>query len=210
MDKMLEAIPEPRKELSARAPMILAHQIDPDQIGMVIGKGGETIQTITKECEVEIDISDEGVVTITAPDQEKGNKALKWIEEITYEPKVGDVFNGKVVKIMEFGAFVQIVPGKDGLVHISELSKDRVNKVEDVVKEGDIIKVKLMKIDDKGRYGLSHKATLGDEASAKVEDKIAESHASHSPDSKKPESQVGKGGHGELVEGTSAVRKVNG
>jgi len=209
MDKMLEAIPEPRKELSDRAPMILAHKIDPEKIGMVIGKGGETIQAITKECEVEIDISDEGIVTITAPDQEKGNKALEWIEQITYEPKIGEVFDGKVVKIMEFGAFVQIMPGKDGLVHISELSKDRVNKVEDVVKEGDILKVKLMKIDDKGRYGLSHKATLDDKGSAPT-GAPKESHASHSPDSKKPEAQVGKGGTGELVEGTSAVRKVNG
>ncbi len=208
MDKMLEAIPEPRKELSDRAPMILAHKIDPEKIGMVIGKGGETIQAITKECEVEIDIADEGIVTITAPDQEKGNKALEWIEQITYEPKIGEVFDGKVVKIMEFGAFVQIMPGKDGLVHISELSKDRVNKVEDVVKEGDILKVKLMKIDDKGRYGLSHKATLDDKGSAPT-GAAKESHASHSPDSPKPEQQ-GKGGHGELVEGTSAVRKVNG
>ena len=210
MDKMLEAIPEPRKELSSRAPMILAHKIDPEKIGMVIGKGGETIQAITKECEVEIDIADEGIVTITAPDQEKGNKALKWIEQITYEPEVGEVFDGKVVKIMEFGAFVQIMPGKDGLVHISELSKERVNRVEDVVKEGDMLKVKLMKVDDKGRYSLSHKATLGDQGSAPTKGTAPESHSSHSPDSKKPEAQVGKGGQGELVEGTSAVRKVNG
>jgi polyribonucleotide nucleotidyltransferase len=210
MDKMLEAIPEPRKELSDRAPMILAHKIDPDKIGMVIGKGGETIQAITKECEVEIDINDDGIITITAPDQEKGNKALKWIEQITYEPEVGEVFDGKVVKIMEFGAFVQIMPGKDGLVHISELSKERVNKVEDVVKEGDILKVKLIKVDDKGRYSLSHKATLGDQGSAPTKGTTPESHSSHSPDSKKPEAQVGKGGTGELVEGTSAVRKVNG
>jgi len=155
-------------------------------------------------------INDDGIITITAPDQEKGNKALKWIEQITYEPEVGEVFDGKVVKIMEFGAFVQIMPGKDGLVHISELSKERVNRVEDVVKEGDMLKVKLMKVDDKGRYSLSHKATLGDQGSAPTKGTAPESHSSHSPDSKKPEAQVGKGGTGELVEGTSAVRKVNG
>lgn len=160
LEKMVAAISEPRKELSKYAPLIESIKIDPEMIGAVIGKGGETIQEITKECGVEIDINDDGIVTITAPDKEKGDKAKAWIEKITYVPVVGDVFDGRVVKIMDFGAFVEILPGKEGLVHISELANSRVNKVEDVVKEGDRIKVKLIKIDDQGRLNLSHKATL--------------------------------------------------
>ncbi|MDA1060543.1 MAG: polyribonucleotide nucleotidyltransferase, partial [bacterium] len=196
MGKMLAVIPEPRKKLSAHAPLILSISIDPDMIGKVIGKGGETIQGITKDCEVEIDISEEGLVTITAPDQEKGEKALNIVKQITYVPKAGEVFDGKVVRIMDFGAFVEILPGQDGLVHISELANERVNKVEDVVKLGDSLKVKLVKIDDQGRYNLSHKATLGGGGH------------SDGPSDKGPEQ--GKGGHGEIVPGTKAIRKVNG
>lgn len=217
MAKMLEVIPEPRKQLSKFAPMIFSHQIDPDMIRVVIGKGGETIQEITKECGVEIDINDDGIVTITAPDQEKGDKALDWIKRITYIPKAGEVFEGKVVKIMDFGAFVEFLPGKDGLVHISELAKSRVNKVEDVVKLGDKLKVKLMAIDDQGRYNLSHKATLdGDGGSGSPA--AGSNQPSHKPsDGGAGEGQgegggamQGKGGHGETVPGTRNVRKVNG
>ncbi|OGJ43273.1 polyribonucleotide nucleotidyltransferase [Candidatus Peregrinibacteria bacterium RIFCSPLOWO2_01_FULL_39_12] len=160
LEKMIEVVPEPRKHLSKYAPLIMSLQIDPEMIRIVIGKGGETIQGITKECEVEMDISDEGLVTITAPDQEKGNKALEWVKRITYVPEVGETFEGKVTRILEFGAFVEFLPGKEGLVHISELSKERVGRVEDVVKIGDTIKVKLMKIDEQGRYNLSHKAVM--------------------------------------------------
>ncbi len=160
LDAMLAVIPEPRKEMSPNAPRIISMQIDPDKIRDVIGKGGETIQKITKETGVEIDIEDSGLVMITAVNQEAAKLAQEWIGRITYEPQIGDVFTGKVVKIMEFGAFVEMVPGKDGLVHISELANRRVEKVEDVVKEGDIIKVKLIDIDAQGRYKLSHKATL--------------------------------------------------
>lgn len=160
LEAMLKAIPEPRKQLSQYAPLIMNIMINPELIRIVIGKGGETIQAITKECKVEMDIDDDGTVTITAPDQPSGQKAIDWINRLTYQPKVGDVFEGKVVRLMEFGAFVEISPGKDGLVHISQLAKDRVNKVTDVVKLGDTLKVKLMEIDDQGRYNLSHKATL--------------------------------------------------
>jgi len=160
LDAIHEAIPEPRKELAPNAPRIISIQIDPDKIRDVIGKGGETIQKITKETGVEIDIEDSGIIMITSTNQEAAKLAREWIERITYEPKIGDIFTGKVVKIMEFGAFVEMVPGKDGLVHISELADHRVEKVEDVVKEGDIIKVKLIDIDDKGRYKLSHKQAL--------------------------------------------------
>lgn len=168
LDSMAAVLPAPRPELSKYAPRITAIKIDPEMIRMVIGKGGETIQKITKETGVEIDIDDSGIVMITAHDQASGKAAEEWIHRITYEPTVGDVFTGKVVKIMEFGAFVEIAPGKDGLVHISELANTRVNKVEDVVKEGDMITVKLLEIDSQGRYKLSHKATLAPEVVKKA------------------------------------------
>jgi len=157
---MLSAIPEPNKSLSKYAPMIMHMNINPDLIKIVIGKGGETIQKITAECDVEMDIEQDGLVTITAKEQEGGQKALDWVKKLTYEPKAGEIFDGKVVKIMEFGAFVEFLPGKDGLVHISQLSDKRVERVEDVVKEGDTLKVKLMEIDKQGRYNLSHKAVM--------------------------------------------------
>jgi polyribonucleotide nucleotidyltransferase len=160
LEEMKKTIAAPNKELSKYAPLIMNMKILPELIKIVIGKGGETIQKITAECGVEIDIEQDGLVVITAKDQESGKKAVDWIGRLTYQPKVGDVFDGKVVRIMEFGAFVEITPGKDGLVHISQLAATRVNKVEDVVKLGDIIKVKLVEIDDQGRYNLSHKATL--------------------------------------------------
>jgi len=200
LEKMLEVVPSVSPQLSKFAPMIMSMKIDPDMIGLVIGKGGETIQKITKECEVEIDIKDDGTVTITAPDQEKGAKAKSWVERITYTPEVGEVFDGEVVRLMDFGAFVQIMPGKDGLVHISEMKNERVNKVEDVVKIGDKVKVKIIKIDDQGRINLSMKALLAGNAGA------AAPQSSGSTEHK----EYAKGGEGEIVEGTSSVRKVNG
>jgi polyribonucleotide nucleotidyltransferase len=160
LDKMAQTIAAPNKQLSQYAPLIMHMKIDPDLIKIVIGKGGETIQKITAECDVEIDIEQDGLVVITAKDQTSGQKAVEWINRLTYQPKAGEVFEGKVVKIMDFGAFVEFLPGKDGLVHISQLAKDRVAKVEDVVKVGDTIKVKLVEVDSQGRYNLSHKATL--------------------------------------------------
>jgi polyribonucleotide nucleotidyltransferase len=160
LDEIEKVIPAPRAELAPNAPRIISISIDPDKIRDVIGKGGETIQKITKETGVEIDIEDSGLIMITSVNQESARLAREWIERITYEPKIGDTFTGKVVKIMEFGAFVEMVPGKDGLVHISELADRRVEKVEDVVKEGDIIKVKLIDIDNQGRYKLSHKQAI--------------------------------------------------
>ncbi len=152
---MTDHIAEPNKELSPYAPLIETIKIDPDMIRVVIGKGGETIQKITEECGVQIDIEDEGLVFITAPNQESGQKAKDWINKITYTPEVGDMFEGKVVRLMDFGAFVEMAPGKDGLVHISKLAPWRVNQVTDLVKEGDIVKVKLTEIDSQGRYNLS-------------------------------------------------------
>lgn len=119
-----------------------------------------------------MDIDDDGNVVITAPDQEKGNGALKAVQQITYKPQAGDEFEGEVVKIMDFGAFVQFAPGKDGLVHISQIANERVNKVEDKLKMGDKVKVKLMEVDSQGRYNLSMKALLGkSEDAPKHEDK---------------------------------------
>ncbi|MFA5829968.1 MAG: polyribonucleotide nucleotidyltransferase [Candidatus Gracilibacteria bacterium] len=160
LQKMFEVMPAPNKELSKYAPMIMHLKIKPELIKVVIGKGGETIQKITAECDVEIDIEQDGLVVITAKDQESGQKAVDWINRLTYMPKAGDEFEAKVVKIMDFGAFVEFLPGKEGLVHISQLAWTRVNKVEDVVGVGDILKVKLMEVDDQGRFNLSHKLTL--------------------------------------------------
>ncbi|MBU1089944.1 polyribonucleotide nucleotidyltransferase [Patescibacteria group bacterium] len=152
---ILAAIPEARKELSEYAPLIISVKIDPDKIREVIGKGGEMIQKITAECGVEIDIEDDGMVVITAPDQESGKKAKEWVERIVYVPKAGDEFDGKVVRIMDFGAFVEILPGKDGMVHISALAPHRIEKVEDAVKIGDHIRVKVVEVDQMGRINLT-------------------------------------------------------
>ncbi len=157
---MEKTLPAARPELSKYAPLIETIKIPVEQIKDVIGKGGETIQKITRECGVQIDIEEDGLTFVTAPDQEKGKQALEWIKKIIYIPQVGDTFEGKVTRIMEFGAFVEFIPGKEGLVHISQLANKRVNRVEDVVKLGDPLKVKLVEIDDMGRYNLSHKATL--------------------------------------------------
>ncbi len=162
MGKMLEALSAPRAEMSKYSPMITTIKIDPDFIRAVIGKGGETIQKITAECGVEMDIEQDGLVTITAPDQVSGDKAINWVKQITYVPQVGDEFEGTVVRLMEFGAFVEFIPGKDGLVHISNLRPYRVNNVTDVVKEGDKVKVKLIKVDEQGRYNLSMKEYYSD------------------------------------------------
>lgn len=165
MAKMLETIATPRTETSSYAPRITTIVIDAEKIREVIGKGGETIQKITAECGVNIDIDQEdgkqtALVLITAPNMESGKKAEEWVMAIVAEPEVGKVYEGKVVKIMEFGAFVEFMPGKQGLVHISELDNKRVNRVEDVVKEGDTLAVKLMEIDKQGRNNLSHRATM--------------------------------------------------
>ncbi|HRV76270.1 MAG TPA: polyribonucleotide nucleotidyltransferase, partial [Candidatus Saccharimonadales bacterium] len=157
LQKMLEVIPTPKKDLSPYAPRVVSIQINPEKIGAVIGKGGENIQALTKETETEIDINDEGIVTIASPNLENIELAKKRIEQLTEEPEIGKTYNGKVVKIMEFGAFVNILPGIDGLVHISNLSLDgsRVEKVEDVVKEDQEVTVKIIDIDQK-----SHKISL--------------------------------------------------
>ncbi|TXG78087.1 polyribonucleotide nucleotidyltransferase [Patescibacteria group bacterium] len=159
LEHMLSVIDAPKGELSPFAPRVESISINPDKIREVIGKGGETIQKITAETGTEIDIKDDGTVMIASPDKAKINAAVQWIQSITEDPEVGKIYVDRpVVSVMDFGAFVQIMPGKDGLVHISELSEDRVEKTSDVVKEGDKVTVKLVAIDDRGRLQLSMKA----------------------------------------------------
>jgi polyribonucleotide nucleotidyltransferase len=159
---MLKAIPEPRPHVNEYAPKMLQTKIPVDKIREVIGQGGKVIQKISAECEVKIDINDEGNVFISGVDGDKANKALQIIETIANDPEVGAIYKGKVVRIMSFGAFVEIAPGKDGLVHVSKLDKNRVENVEDVVSIGDEIVVKVIEIDKQGRINLSRKDALAD------------------------------------------------
>jgi polyribonucleotide nucleotidyltransferase len=159
LEHMLKTIATPRPELSEFAPRVESIQINPDKIREVIGKGGETIQKITAETGADIDIEDDGTIRISSPDLNSISAAKQWIWSITAEPEVGKIYeNVPVVSVLDFGAFVQILPGKDGLVHVSEMSEQRVNKPSDVVKEGDRVTVKLVAIDDRGRLQLSMKA----------------------------------------------------
>ena len=151
---MLKAIAEPRTEVSQYAPKVIHMEIPVDKIRDVIGSGGKVIQKIIADTGAKIDIEDDGRVFISAPNSEMGEEARKIIEGIVKEPEIGEVYDGKVVRIMDFGAFVEFLPGKDGLVHISKLDKTRVEKVEDVVKVGDDIKVQVIEIDKMGRINL--------------------------------------------------------
>jgi polyribonucleotide nucleotidyltransferase len=163
MKHMLETLAAPRKELSPYAPHVETITINPDKIREVIGKGGETIQKITGETGAEIDIKDDGTVMIASPDKTSIDAAKQWILNITEDPEVGKIYKDvPVVNVMDFGAFVQVLPGKDGLVHVSEMSEERVEKPSDVVKEGDRVTVKLVAIDDRGRLQLSMKAAARD------------------------------------------------
>ena len=157
LNHMLSVIDKPRAELSPYAPRIEKIKINPEKIGAIIGKGGEMINKITSETEAEIDIKEDGLITISSSDKEKIEKALTWIKSLVEEPKVGKIYRGKVVSIKDFGAFVNILPGIDGMLHISQLSEKRVEKVTDVVKQDQEIWVKLDQIDDKGRLSLTMK-----------------------------------------------------
>ncbi|MBU1092053.1 polyribonucleotide nucleotidyltransferase [Patescibacteria group bacterium] len=160
LENIKKTLPGPRNELSPYAPQIITFNINPEKKGMVIGPGGRTINKIIETTGAEINIEEDGKVFITAMDATSAQKAKETIEEITYEPKVGEVFKGRVVKVMDFGAFVEIKPKIEGLVHISELAPFRVDKVTDIVKEGDSVNVKLINIDDQGRLKLSIKQVL--------------------------------------------------
>ena len=160
MQEMLDEIPEPRAELSPYAPRIISMQIDPDHIRTVIGPGGKTINRIIAETGVKIDIDDTGLVYIAAPDMESAQAGVRDIELLTKEPEPGEIYEGKVTRVMPFGAFIEILPGKEGLLHISKMAKERVEKVEDVMNVGDIVKVKVTEIDSQNRINLSRKELL--------------------------------------------------
>ena len=159
LDKMYEALPEPG-ELSKFAPRIISLQINPEKIGALIGPGGKNIKKIIEDTGCEVNVDDDGLVTVAGQDASKCEEAVKLVEAITFEPEVGMEFEGKVTRLMAFGAFVEFAPGREGLVHISELEWRRVDKVEDVCSPGDTMKIKLMKIDDQGRLDFSRKALL--------------------------------------------------
>ena len=157
---MLPCIAEPRSEVSKYAPKMITMHIDPDKIRDVIGKGGSVIQKIVAESGAKIDIDDDGTIHIASPDAESCEKAKKCIDDIVFVPEVGQLYYGRVVRLMTFGAFVELAPGKDGLVHISKLADKRIEKVEDACKIGDMMWVKVTEIDEKGRVNLSHKDAM--------------------------------------------------
>ena len=161
---MLTTLNRPRTEMSDYAPRVESIKINPDKIREVIGKGGEMINKIIAETGAEIDIKDDGTVFIASPDKKSIDGATQWIKSITDDPIVGTIYkDSRVVSVLDFGAFVEILPGKEGLVHVSEMSEERVNKPSDVVKEGDRVTVKLVAIDDRGRLQLSMKKLLRSE-----------------------------------------------
>ena len=160
LGKMEEVIDTPRESISDYAPRIFNIKINPDKIREIIGPGGKTINKIIDETGVKIDTFDDGQVVITSDNNINGSRAIEMINEIIKEIEAGETYLGKVTKIMNFGAFVEVLPGKEGLVHISQLAHERVNKVEDVLKVGDEIMVKVTEIDKQGRVNLSRKALL--------------------------------------------------
>ena len=155
LEHMLSVLPQPRQALSPYAPRIEKIKINPDKIGAVIGKGGEMINKITSETGAEIDIKEDGLITVASPDGVSIEKAMNWIKSLVEEPEVGKIYEGRVVSIKDFGAFVNILPGVDGMVHISKLAEGRVNKVTDVVKEGQTVRVKITGIDERGKINLT-------------------------------------------------------
>jgi polyribonucleotide nucleotidyltransferase len=162
LDVMASAIAEPRTELSPYAPRIITLRISPELIGNVIGPGGKMINEIISTTGVQsIDIEDDGLVMITSTDAEGAEKARQWVTDLTREVAAGEVFKGKVTRLMDFGAFVEVLPKQEGLVHISELAPWRVNAVSDIVKVGDTVHVKVKEIDDLGRMNLSMKDAEG-------------------------------------------------
>ncbi len=166
LGEMAKVIDTPRSEMSEFAPRLLTIKIHPDKIREVIGKGGATIRSITEETGTTIDITDDGTVMIASVNREAANAAKARIEQIVSDVEPGRIYEGKVAKLMDFGAFVTILPGKDGLVHVSQISNERVEKVSDKLKEGDIVKVKVLEVDKQGRIRLSMKAVTEDEGAS--------------------------------------------
>ncbi len=159
LDEMNKVLPEPN-DISPYAPRIMSVMINPEKIGALIGPGGKNIKKIIEDTSCEVNVDDDGMVTVAGENTEKCNEAMELVKAITFEPEVGMEFEGKVTRLMSFGAFVEFVPGREGMVHISELEWARVDKVEDVLNPGDMVKVKLIKVDDQGRLDFSRKALL--------------------------------------------------
>jgi polyribonucleotide nucleotidyltransferase len=155
LDQMDKVLAQPRAQMSEWAPSIITIKIDPEKIREVIGKGGAVIRAITEETGTTIDIENDGTVKIASVDGVSGREAQRRIELITAEVEVGRIYEGKVARLMDFGAFVTILPGKDGLVHISQISDERVERVSDKLKEGDVVRVKVLEVDRQGRVRLS-------------------------------------------------------
>jgi len=166
LDKMQEAVPQGKTELSNFAPRLITIKINPEKIRDVIGKGGAVIRALTEETGTQIDISDEGVVTIASVDAAAGQEAKRRIEELTASVEVGKNYDGVVLKLLDFGAIVQVIPGKDGLLHISQIANERVNAVADYLKEGQAVRVKVLETDDRGRLKLSMKAVAAEDGNA--------------------------------------------
>ena len=157
LGEMAKAIKKPKDKISDYAPTITTFKVHKDKIREVIGKGGAVIREISETTGAKIEIDDEGVVSVAAVDAKSGNDAIEWIKGIVEEPEIGKIYEGKVVKLMDFGAFVNFMGSKDGLVHISQLKNERVEKVSDVINEGDIVKVKVLDVDGRGKVKLSMK-----------------------------------------------------
>ena len=166
LGEMAKVISTSRTEMSEFAPRLMTMKIHPDKIREVIGKGGTTIRSITEETGATIDINDDGTVIIASVNREAADAAKHRIEQIVADVEPGRIYEGKVVKLMDFGAFVTILPGKDGLVHVSQISNERVEKVSDKLKEGDVVKVKVLEVDKQGRIRLSMKAVTEEEAAS--------------------------------------------
>ena len=171
LDKMNEIIQKPREQLSSYAPRLITIKIDTDQIGLVIGPGGKVIQGMQREFGVDINIEDDGTITIASPNSSDANRCKDYIKAITASPEVGKVYDGTVTKIMDFGAFVEILPGKEGLLHISQIDNKRIDKVSDYLKAGDKVKVKLMKIEN-GKFSLSRRELLKDESKTEKDKEV--------------------------------------
>jgi polyribonucleotide nucleotidyltransferase len=201
LGKMLEVIPEPRREMSPFSPRITTLKINPDKIRDVIGPGGKVIRKIVEETGAQIDVEDDGTVFVASSDQDGARRAIEWIKGLTDEVEVGRIYRGKVVRIMPFGAFVEVLPNQDGLVHISKLSDHRVERVEEVVNVGDEIMVKATEIDSQGRLNLSRQEALdelaarGEQADEKIDmDAVAAALASPAPPRESRDRNGGSGG----------------
>jgi polyribonucleotide nucleotidyltransferase len=163
LENMNDVISKPREEMSEYAPRLITFKIDPEKIRDVIGKGGATIRQLTEETGTNVDIGDDGTVTIASVDKAAGEEARRRVELLTADVEVGQIYEGRVIKLMDFGAFVNILPGRDGLVHISQISNKRVESVSDELSEGDDVRVKVLEVDRQGRIRLSMKAVAEEE-----------------------------------------------